>query len=151
MSNIIRVLKNKNYTVINNKFLEDKRLSWKAKGLLAYLLSRPDDWKIYMESLGTISKDKYTSTRNAFRELKKYGYATEKKYTIAGRFLYQRTIREEPLKVFHTGKSTMENHQLLSTNILSTKLLSTKLLSTNIDKGLKKIKQLKNNFKIKSF
>lgn len=33
---IIRVGKNKNYTVIHNGFLTDSRLSLKAKGLLAY-------------------------------------------------------------------------------------------------------------------
>ena len=39
-----RVNKDKNYTTINNTGLKDKRLSWKAKGILAYILTLPDDW-----------------------------------------------------------------------------------------------------------
>lgn len=41
---IIRVEKHtKNFVVINKKFLEDKRISFKAKGILTYLLSKPDN------------------------------------------------------------------------------------------------------------
>ena len=39
-----RVNKNVNYTVMSNHHLQDKRLSLKAKGLLSYMLSLPDDW-----------------------------------------------------------------------------------------------------------
>lgn len=40
---IIRVKKDSNYSVINNTGLKDERLSWKAKGILAYALTLPDD------------------------------------------------------------------------------------------------------------
>ena len=42
--NIVRVEKNKNYTIINNTSLYDERLSWKAKAIHAFMLSKPDDW-----------------------------------------------------------------------------------------------------------
>ena len=35
--------KDSNYSVINNTGLKDERLSWKAKGILAYALTLPDD------------------------------------------------------------------------------------------------------------
>ncbi len=38
------VNKNVNYTVMSNYHLQDKKLSLKAKGLLSYMLSLPDDW-----------------------------------------------------------------------------------------------------------
>ena len=42
---VIRVEKNKNYTVMSNVHLRDKALSLKAKGLLSLILSLPDDWQ----------------------------------------------------------------------------------------------------------
>lgn len=40
---IIRVEKHtKNFVILNKVFLEDKRLSFKSKGILTYLLSKPD-------------------------------------------------------------------------------------------------------------
>ncbi len=53
---IIRVEKNRNYSVINNTGLRDERLSWKAKGILAYILTLPDDWVFYREELATHAK-----------------------------------------------------------------------------------------------
>ena len=47
----VRVEKTKNYTVIHNQFLKRKDLSWKAKGILAYVLSLPDDWNINLNEL----------------------------------------------------------------------------------------------------
>ena len=48
---IKRVKKEMNYTIINNTGLKDKSLSLKAKGLLAYMLSLPDDWIFYETEL----------------------------------------------------------------------------------------------------
>lgn len=48
-----RVNKNVNYTVMSNHHLQDKRLSLKAKGLLSYMLSLPDDWDYSLKGLTT--------------------------------------------------------------------------------------------------
>jgi len=55
---IIRTPKNKEnpYSVINNYGLRDPELSWKAKGLLAYLLSLPDDWRVRPRELAKHAK-----------------------------------------------------------------------------------------------
>ena len=46
-SNAIGRKRKKNgYTKISNQLIEDSRLSWKAKGILCYLMSRPDGWKV---------------------------------------------------------------------------------------------------------
>ena len=39
-----RINKNRNYTVMSNYHLRDKNLSLKAKGLLSFMLSLPDNW-----------------------------------------------------------------------------------------------------------
>ena len=71
---IVRVAKNSNYVVMNRTALNDKRLSWKAKGIMAYLLSMPDDWVFYMDELVTHAKDGRDSFRSGFKELKDAGY-----------------------------------------------------------------------------
>ncbi|MGE6602274.1 conserved phage C-terminal domain-containing protein [Lysinibacillus fusiformis] len=71
---IMRVEKKKDYTVMNRTALNDKRLSWKAKGIIAYMLSMPDDWVFYMEELMTHATDGERSFRSGFDELKKNGY-----------------------------------------------------------------------------
>ena len=65
---------NQGVTEINNSVFEDERLSWKAKGLLACLLSKKDNWKINKKELENISKDGRDSITNAINELEKYGY-----------------------------------------------------------------------------
>ena len=44
MSQIFRVERTKNYTVMSNHHFKNKNLSLKAKGLLSLMLSLPDNW-----------------------------------------------------------------------------------------------------------
>ena len=76
MSQVFRVERTKNYTVMANYYLKDKRLSLKAKGLLSVMLSLPDDWNYNMKGLARLSKDGLDSVRSTVNELERYGYVT---------------------------------------------------------------------------
>jgi hypothetical protein len=65
------------YTVIGNAAAQDAELSWKAKGLLIYLLSLPKDWNIRISELANHATDGYDSTKRAMDELLKAGYISE--------------------------------------------------------------------------
>lgn len=41
---ILRKSKNVNFTIVNNYFIEDKKLKLDGKGFLLYMLHKPDDW-----------------------------------------------------------------------------------------------------------
>ena len=71
---IFRIHKKENFVVLDKGFLNDIRLSWKAKGLLAYMLSLPDDWSFSISNLATKSKCSRESTANIIKELTKAGY-----------------------------------------------------------------------------
>ncbi|WP_334328419.1 helix-turn-helix domain-containing protein [Companilactobacillus sp. HBUAS59699] len=71
---IVRAKRKTNFTIIGNTGLKDKRLSLKAKGLLAYMLSLPDDWTFYETELMEHSKDGRDSVRKGLQELEKSGY-----------------------------------------------------------------------------
>jgi len=74
MSTVFRVEKTANYTVMSNCHLKDRRLSYKAKGLLSEMLSLPPDCDYTLRGLAVIAKDGVDSVRTAVRELEKYGY-----------------------------------------------------------------------------
>lgn len=69
-----RKRKKNGFTQISNTLLEDSRLSWKAKGLLCYLMSRPDSWKINKTDICNRGAEGRDSMQNGLKELKEYGY-----------------------------------------------------------------------------
>ncbi len=75
MSNtIIRAPRRHRFVIIDQRAVEDKRLSWAARGLLGYLLSRPDDWKVLVNDLrkrGDLGRD---GIYRLLRELRDVGY-----------------------------------------------------------------------------
>ena len=77
---ILRTEKIDNYTIIDNGYLKNKKLSFKAKGILTYILSLPDDWVIYIDQMIASSKGGETSFRSGLDELIKQGYV--KRYPI---------------------------------------------------------------------
>ena len=78
MSTVFRVVKNSNYTTLSNYHFKDKRLSWKAKGLLSTMLSLPDDWNYTIEGLSKLSADGIKATNSGLLELERCGYLERK-------------------------------------------------------------------------
>jgi hypothetical protein len=75
------------FVQVRNTMLEDNRLSWKAKGLLAYLVSRPDGWVVRMSDLTNRSTDGEKSIRAATKELREFGYLVFHKIKENGKFV----------------------------------------------------------------
>ena len=78
----------KNFTIIANETLSDSRLTWEARGLLGYLLSKPDDWRVSVKHLmkesPSAKKDKLYALLN---ELREHGYADlETEHDGGGKF-----------------------------------------------------------------
>jgi len=84
--------------MISRKTLQDSRLSFKAKGLLSYLLSLPDNWEIHLKEIAKHSTDKLTAIKTATKELVAAGYITMSQGKDAkGRFVsYEYTVYEHP-------------------------------------------------------
>ncbi len=73
---IFRTCKNKSnpYVIMDKRFLSDTNLSWKAKGILAYLLSKPDDWIIRESDIVAHARDGRDAIRAGLRELVAHRY-----------------------------------------------------------------------------
>jgi len=111
--------RDKDFTQIDNNVLNSEELSWKAKGLLVYLLSKPDDWKIYIKELSEASNDGKTSTSSALKELIEQGYAFKEKIREEdGKFGgYKYEIYEKPPKSGNPISENPKNGQSPTTNI----------------------------------
>jgi len=66
------------YVILDKTCLEDDDLSWKAKGIHAYLVSKPDDWTVRLTQLMASSTDGRDSVRSALKELTDAGYITRR-------------------------------------------------------------------------
>lgn len=74
---IHRHRKERNYSIIPNDFLQRTDMSMKAKCLLAYLLTLPDDWKIYVRELRSHFKEGINTIYTAINELIEKGYVVK--------------------------------------------------------------------------
>lgn len=70
----IRVEKETNFSVLSNVPIRDGRLSWKARGLLLFMLSLPEDWDYSVKGLEKFGPDRRDAIRAALLELEKCGY-----------------------------------------------------------------------------
>ncbi len=113
----VRKDKDHPYLTMNKTGLQDAKLSWKAKGILAYLLSLPDDRQIYITELINHSTDWRDSTSAGIRELIKNGYIVRSQIKVEkGHFwwydydIYEKPVTENP----STGKPKTGKQTLLS-------------------------------------
>ena len=76
MANIFRVVKDKNYTIINNEYLKNKNLRVDSIGLLTIILSLPSDFNITMKGLISLTHQKanYRAIKVMIDNLKENGY-----------------------------------------------------------------------------
>ena len=95
---VFRVPKNKDYTIMANYHLRDKRLSLKAKGLLSLMLSLPEGWDYTLRGLAAICKDGIESIGAAVKELESGGYIERRQIrNEKGHFVHwEYTILEKP-------------------------------------------------------
>ena len=119
---IVRVIKSKDYTTICNRIFKDRRLSLKAKGLLAMLLSFSDNWNLSIKGLIAILKEGETAIRSTMNELIKHGYVERervknKKGVLIG---IDYTVFESPkLNSPRLGFPNVDNQVQVSNNIIN--------------------------------
>lgn len=76
---VFKIEKTKNYTIMSNYHLRDINLSLKAKGLLSFMLSLPEDWDYSLNGLVSVSKESKKAIRSILNELKENGYLIKNK------------------------------------------------------------------------
>jgi hypothetical protein len=109
--------------------LDNPRLSFKAKGVLAYLLGKPVGWKVRIKDLMNRSTDGRDAVRSGLNELRNEGYAKYEQIRCDGIFregLWR--ISDIPLFLPQTGfpapDKPLPENPLLSKNKVSKKEFS---------------------------
>jgi len=122
---VVRVIKSKDYTTICNRIFKDRRLSLKAKGLLAMLLSFSDSWKLSISGLEVILKEGKASIKSTINELIKNGYVErEQQKNAKGYYMgFKYTVFESP-KIMNpqTDNRFTDNTPQVSNNIINNQL-----------------------------
>ena len=126
---IIRQKRKERFSIVDNKVIEDERLSFKARGLLIYMLSKPDDWKFHTEELAKhSSQEGLSAVRTALKEIEKCGYLRRKRErSPKGTFTSQDWLLTDKPSVApqaenphvdkpHVEKPRVDNHPLPNTD-----------------------------------
>lgn len=119
---ILRKIRKDNFTTVSNDYLQDESLSWKAKGVITFLMSLPDDWNVNISHLTKCSKDGRDAVMSALDEIVDHGYGRKIKtrakngtfdnfdFEVADSKMFP-PISENPT----LEKPTLENPTLLNT------------------------------------
>ena len=87
------------FTILANEILRHPQLTLRARGLLALLLSYPDNWRTSSESLARVCPDGRDAIRTALRELETAGFIVRRKYQDdAGRWQSETIVFDTPQK-----------------------------------------------------
>jgi hypothetical protein len=111
---VVRTEKTSHFTVISNESLEDSNLSFGARGLLAYLLTKPNHWTVCLQALKKDSPQGITAIRSFIKELEKHGYLHRKLVNMGdGKLGYKSAIYESPRlnPHFYPQKRVMVNYE----------------------------------------
>lgn len=122
------------FGVVPNNVLNDDRLSFKAKGLFAYIQSKPSGWDFNGRRVAKDSKDGYKSVYAGLKELEDAGYLTRKRCKDEkGKFDWEYTlsstqngdiqngdIQNGDIQKVDNNKERSSNKELVKKNITST-------------------------------
>lgn len=142
-----RINKTDNFVVLDKGFLNNPEISWQSKGLLAYMLSLPNDWTFNIQDLTNRSKNGRDATKSIVKELQEAGYiqkeqARSERGKFGGTvFLVFETPNKQPLTENPspvnpaTEEPLTENPSLINNNKLNNDLLNNKLLNDDDNKA----------------
>lgn len=86
------------FAQISNEALADERLSYRARGVLAYLLSRPNGWRTTSAEIARQGVEGRDAVRVALQELETFGYMARRKHRDpdSGRWKHDQFVTDHP-------------------------------------------------------
>lgn len=85
------------FVVIPRPTIRDDRLSFRARGLLTFILDLPDGWEIRATWLATQGREGEEAVYTTLRELREFGYyRVERRKGAGGRWVNGTAIRKRP-------------------------------------------------------
>lgn len=94
---IVRPPRRHRFTTIDRETVNDERLSFRARGVLAWLLDKPDDWRCESDAIARAGTEGREAIRTALRELEQVGYLERRRVQgEGGRWATIVEVRERP-------------------------------------------------------
>jgi len=81
---IVRAPRHERWLVFEKSTIEDPKLSFRALGLLTFILSKPDYWRVDATEIAGERAEGRDAIRTALNELRDAGYLTRQRYQDAG-------------------------------------------------------------------
>ena len=97
------------FTQIPNHWLRDSRLSFKARGLIALVMSHSQGWSLSVNALAEQNQEGKDAIRSAITELEALGYLTRSQLNEAGRFGESIWTTHDPAEIPMAKNPTTEN------------------------------------------
>jgi hypothetical protein len=89
--------KQRDFTIITNAVLRDERMSYRARGILAYVLSLPDGAQTDAETIASKGAEGVSAVYTALKEMEKAGYLVRgRTQDEKGRWRSWSKVHEEP-------------------------------------------------------
>jgi len=114
------------FTQIPNDWLRDNRLSFKARGILAMLMSHTQGWSLSINTIAKQNQEGKDAIRSAVQELEKYGYLYRTQVNEGGRFGESIWITQDPADLPMAENPTTENPTTKNNNIKEEHIKNTK-------------------------
>lgn len=104
---IFRVMKNKDnpYVMVDRRPIDNPKLSYKAKGILTYLLSRPDGWEVNVPDLVNHGIDGPAAIRTGLKELGAAGHIKYNPHREGG------YIKKWVIEVYEVPNATAQSNE----------------------------------------
>jgi hypothetical protein len=97
------------FVQISNAALQDDRLSWSARGILAFVLSLPPDQHLTAAWLEGQSPDGRREVRSALRELERFGYYRRTRTSTGGTWSWDQVISDAPIDEVTSERSSTDD------------------------------------------
>lgn len=103
--------KKENFTSIHNKLINDSRISLKAKGIMLYMLSKPENWKYNPKEIAKNSKDGLDSVYSGIKELIEAGYISRTRHSdgTVDYFVFEDVEENDIVDFSKKGNPNQEN------------------------------------------
>lgn len=126
------------FTQIPNDWLRDGRLSLKARGLLALLMSHTPGWSVSIKSLIAQNMEGRDSLKAAVGELESFGYLERGQNRTEGKFSESTWTTKSPQTGFpQTDKPQTDNPHPKNTKVKNTKKIESPAGATRLSKDWK--------------
>lgn len=132
-----------NFTILPNDFVQCKELTLEERGLLAFLYSKPDDFKIYTKFLPDLTGESISTIKRVWANLREKGYIVSTRIYENGGFVgwsHRISLRvievDEDLKV---GNQTIRNQTVRKQTVRKPALINnTDINKTDINNTINK-------------